>query len=87
MDYLLCSRQRHCNTIRDFSNCSVLTECVSGCFCSNDYALEDGKCIDPAMCPGELYILTFSLAFAIIVSGFLFTIQIVPYIHQYLFIL
>ena len=56
MDYRLCDLPMDCNTLRELSNCSNSTECVSGCFCSNDYVLEDGNCIDPAMCPGELYL-------------------------------
>ena len=56
MDYHLCGLTIDCNTLRELSNCSNSTECVSGCFCSNDYVLEDGNCIDPAMCPGELYL-------------------------------
>ena len=55
MEYQLCGLQIDCNTLREFSNCSNLTtDCVSGCFCSNNYILEDGKCIDSTMCPGEL---------------------------------
>ena len=56
MDYRLCDIPIDCNTLRELSNFSNSTECVSGCFCSNDYVLENGKCIDPAMCPGELYL-------------------------------
>ena len=55
MEYQLCGLQIDCNTLREFGNCFNTTDCVSGCFCSNDYVLEDGKCIDPIMCPGELY--------------------------------
>ena len=54
MDYQLCGLPIDCSSFRNYSNPTNLTECVSGCFCSNDYVLEDGKCTDPAMCPGEL---------------------------------
>ena len=54
MEYQLCGPPIDCYTFRNYSNCSVF-DCVSGCFCSNYYVLEDGKCIDPIMCPGELY--------------------------------
>ena len=54
MEYQLCGLQIECNTLREFGNYSNTTDCVTGCFCSNNYVLEDGKCIDPTICPGEL---------------------------------
>ena len=55
MHYQLCGRQVNCNTLREIGNSSDLTDCVGRCFCTNDYVLEDGECIDLAMCPGKLY--------------------------------
>ena len=53
MEYLVCGRQVDCVTFRNSSHLSE--DYVSGCFCTNDYVLEDGKCVDPTMCPGEFY--------------------------------
>ena len=53
MDYQFCSQQMDCITFRNLSH--LKEDCVSGCFCTNDYVFEDGKCVDPAMCPGEFY--------------------------------
>ena len=50
MEYQLCGQQMDCVTFRNSKE-----DCASGCYCTNDYVLEDGKCVNPTMCPGEFY--------------------------------
>ena len=69
MEYQLCGLPINCNTFRNYSNCSVLSECMSGCFCSNYYILEDGECTDPTRCSGKLSIVTLILYLQLLVSA------------------
>ena len=63
MDYQLSGYQLICRSLKHFSNCPEPKDYVSGCFCTNNYALQDGMCVET--CPGEahtsvIFIFTFS---------------------------
>lgn len=61
MDYQLSAYQLTCSNLKSFSNCPDSSENVTGpgCFCTNDYVLQGGMCIDAASCPGESWVPTF----------------------------
>ena len=46
MDYQLCDLHITCDNFRSFGSCRNST-CESGCFCSNEYVLDDGVCVHP----------------------------------------
>ena len=54
MDYRLSGHQLICHDLKSFSNCPESKDNVSRCFCTNDYALQDGMCVET--CPGELHV-------------------------------
>ena len=52
MDYRLCDKQLSCSNLSSISSCSD-SNCMTGCFCSNDTVLEDDVCIHPDTCPSK----------------------------------
>ena len=52
MDYRLCDWQISCSNFSSISSGGD-SNCMTGCFCSNETVLEDGVCIHPDTCPSK----------------------------------
>jgi len=49
-----CGGQISCSDFSSTSNSNCMSsDCMSGCFCSNEIIFEDGICIHPDTCPSK----------------------------------